>query len=308
MKRWLVVCAVLLTGCAAEAPAPVPPPPTPTSTITVKEVPPRQLLVSGGVSLSYVHPETASRILCSPLTPPHQVFVRYEPDISGKARTCRIADQQATKVLELILKQPTSEEFTGNTKIAGRDVETYQDVGDTVVFRLPIADIRSTSEITNQWAILLAKAPRDSEQHARDYLERILPVLTKESDLIRFDPGRGLLIEPTGLMPEQFHDLAQPVQAEQLCTFVNQTLRYKTSYAGDSGCFYELPDGKRAYISADETGRTLAEYPTAFAGRPAVFDDRDVRVRLRDDVPVDLVFDLGQEPVGERVLAALKPK
>ncbi|RSM81227.1 hypothetical protein DMH04_27905 [Kibdelosporangium aridum] len=47
---------------------------------------------------------------CSPLTPPHPVFVRYEPDITGKTRTCRIVDQQGSKALELNLKQATTEE------------------------------------------------------------------------------------------------------------------------------------------------------------------------------------------------------
>lgn len=117
-----------------------------------------------------------------------------------------------------------------------------------------------------------------------------------------------MLIEPTKLVPELFHDLPTPVQAEQLCTFVNQTFQYKTAWTGEGWCTYYLPDGMTSSISADSTGRTVNEYGGTLAGRPAAADDREVRVRLRDDVPVDLVVAKGQEHVGEKVLAALAPK
>lgn len=267
--------ALLLTGCTAQPGDSGPPTPATTTSAppAVKEVPQRPLRMAGGLALSYVQPETAARVLCSPVEPPHAVLVRFEPDIGGRKPNCRITDARGGRAIELSLMQATDTTFSP------------------------------------QWPILLARADRADAALVRDYVAKVLPELTKDADRLDVHPGGAVDLKPVRVTPAVFHDLAKPWQALQLCQIAKETLGLKPSWVSEDGaCVAKLPDGGELRLRPEPTARTRADYERTVGGRPASADGRDVRVRLRDDIPLDVIFAQQHESFGEKVVAVLGQK
>ncbi|ONI89328.1 hypothetical protein ALI144C_05130 [Actinosynnema sp. ALI-1.44] len=301
--------AVLLTGCTTQPNTSGPPPTTTTSAPpAVKEVPQRPLRMAGGLALSYVQPETAARVLCSPSAPPHPVLVHFEPDIGGRKPNCRITDARGRHAIDLSLKQASSTTFTGNDKIADHDAMVTEKTGKVFV-ETPVSDAMNIREISPQWPILLAEADTADATLLREYLAKVLPELTKDADRLAVYPGGGVDLKSVTVTPDVFHDLAKPLQALQLCQIAKETLGLKPSRVTENGvCVAKLPDGSDLTFRPEPTSRTKADYERTVGGRPASADNRDVRVRLRDDIPLDIIFSQQHESFGEKVVAVLGQK
>nr|WP_042187506.1 hypothetical protein [Kibdelosporangium sp. MJ126-NF4]CEL18143.1 hypothetical protein [Kibdelosporangium sp. MJ126-NF4]CTQ90627.1 hypothetical protein [Kibdelosporangium sp. MJ126-NF4] len=302
--------ALLLTGCTTQPNNSGPSPTTATSAPppAVKEVPQRALRMAGGLALSYVQPETAARVLCWPFAPPHPVLVRFEPDIGGRKPNCRITDARGGHAIELSLKQATSTTFAGNDKIADRDAMVNEKSGKVFV-ETPVSDAMNVREISPQWPILLAGADQADAALLREYLAKVLPELTKDADRLAVYPGGGVDLKSVTVTPDVFHDLAKPLQALQLCQIAKETLGLKPSRVTEGGvCVAKLPDGSDLALRPEATSRTKADYERTVGGRPASTDGRDVRVRLRDDTPLDLIVPQQHESIGEKVVAVLGQK
>ncbi|ALG12600.1 hypothetical protein [Kibdelosporangium phytohabitans] len=306
----LLVLVLLLTGCTAQQDKPAPATTTTTTTTDSAEPRPkrREARVAGGLALSYVQAETAAQMLCRPIMPDYQLNeafgvkrLSYHPVAKLTIIPhCEVVDYDYGKTFEMTLEFP-------DPKLAAR-TETVK--GDRVVVTTPIAQFLPTSARV-QRPVLSATARPGQKEFMLRYLEHLVVQLSKQTDeLPPIGPDGSFPFTETPLTPETIIDLPKPVQALQLCTLVRKEFGFEPVKVLDrAACTVREPDGGSLTITLQTHTIDMRPYTSRVGGRPAMVDPGGMwHVRLRDDVPLDLVMPPGHVNVMERLVKALTQK
>ncbi|WP_139190785.1 hypothetical protein [Actinokineospora iranica] len=248
----------------------------------------RPVRMTGGVALSSVLSETASQILCQ-VVPSDRWAQLLEGGVGRQPSLdqCSVSSDRAMLTMRLM---PMGSAFSATTTVGGRPA--FSVPAPATGFVVSLTD-GAGSPIEKPLLSLTITSSRLDPTAQREMLTRVaaevVPTLAKEGDPVpeRDGTGRFRFVRTPAAPGGQIVDLPRPVQAAQLCTMLLETPGIPTTGAeaaltNTATCQIGVAEAKIS-VQSD----SVRFYPDRIAGRPAKTGST-IRVRLRDDAPIDL--------------------
>lgn len=306
----VAVLAVVLAACSSPDEGPEPTATT-SATPVVADEGLRPVRMTSGRALTYVHPDTASQILCQVLDKGE--WERLLDGAVGRAPLdapqagCRFTTARGRLVVQL---REAARAFEADTTIAGRPATTKDVSGGQVVSVVALTDDGPVPG-GQHLPLRILEVTADGAVVTR-VLTEIVPLLVKDGEPLPAIDDSGEIPYATTPLTRggQFLDLPQPVQALQLCTVLLEGGDFRVpatevSVYDTGSCWLMTAQGKITVEATQAVGDTYAD---TVAGRPAdvVADLSSVRVRLRDGAAIDLdVSGPGSVALAEKLVPLL---
>ncbi len=291
--RALVAVAVVagLVGCTgsrAESPQATVPSTTTTRPLMFEDTGLRDVRMTSGRALRFVHTGTASQILCQLLDKGEWEELLDGPvgrKPTGPPAVCQIAFSGGVMRIDMT---SAHDSYQADTTIAGRPAATSRR-GDGYAVALTDDAFEFPTDLALEAKVLSVDVVADDEDVAQDVaravLDELVPLVLEEGDPMPDIDEDGYVRYERTPLTKDFGDRPTPVQALQLCTFGQEELGLDVTdvvihYIGE--CRIDAADN---VTLSTEAASTVSGFPDRVAGRPANIseDPAAVRVLLRDD-------------------------